>query len=239
MIVIFLFVGVVAMLVSHQLLKHQQGWKEAALESNDHHAILCWKNIPLINHLFLFEINRNHRCNKGSLHAMVDVGCFLLSIIVYAWGKPLLFSLLLFSQLVILFVLAIIDYKTLKVPSYLLFAYCLLSVSTMFFPASIKIENRLLGLSFTIVYIALYYFWKNSIGDGDLYFIASCGFQFGVWGFFAILQLSYFIAGVMVLFLLMARKIKQGSAIPMFPFFFLSLILYLSFFEHFVTIPLL
>lgn len=63
---------------------------------------------------------------------------------------------------------------------------------------------------------------REGLGYGDSILILGCGVSLGFWPCMEILFLSFFLAGVWAVVLLLSRRAGRGKEIPFVPFLFLG-----------------
>lgn len=80
-----------------------------------------------------------------------------------------------------------------------------------------------------VIILVCYFISRGGIGVGDLKMFATIGFYFGLPGVLEIMMYALFLACIVSIFLLVSRKAKFKSSIPMAPFVFIGLSMYLFF----------
>lgn len=117
-----------------------------------------------------------------------------------------------------------------KVYSKLLFIFLLFFIVITIIFDKDSILSVILGvLSTTTIFLLIYFLSKGGIGFGDMFYIAFFSSGFGiVFGIIALI-LSFWIACLFVIVLLILKKINKSTKIPLIPFLFLGCLCSLCF----------
>lgn len=70
---------------------------------------------------------------------------------------------------------------------------------------------------------------KDSIGEADIMVVAICGLLFGASGVIPMFCVSYIVAGIYVLIMLVFKKLERTSKVAMMPFFFIGVLFQIVF----------
>lgn len=165
--------------------------------------------------------------------------CVAVLGLIFREAKDL--SVLSLAQYVLLwdlmFLTASIDIKIKKIPNLLILVMlavralgiigeiiCYPSFWSTFVLSSVV--GMLVGGLFVLI---CYFISRGGIGVGDLKMFATIGFFFGLSGVMEIMMYSLFLACIVSIFLLISRKAKFKSSVPMAPFVFIGLSVYFIF----------
>ena len=133
-----------------------------------------------------------------------------------------------------MFLIATIDFQVKKIPNKLLLV--LLVVRVIFLVLTFFerpedfvpiLTSSLIGMAigaFIILIVLL--LSKGQVGAGDLKLFAVIGFFFGLSGLIQIMMYSLFLSALVAIVLLLSKKAKMKSTLPMAPFVFLGLTFY-------------
>lgn len=205
--------------------------------------IVWYYNIPIIS--FFILGGRCKWCNNkiSILYPVVEFVCGIIAVLLYLRFKNYLFTTIFFNLCFVLFVIGIIDYKTMEVPEvlsyYLIISGFLVSVinPTLGTNVFVRITNSLLGgiVGFGTVWGIEFFgnkiFKKPVIGFADIKIFCGIGTFLGYNSIFKILFLSSLVASGYILFLYFkTKKNVFGQYLPFVPFIFLGTFLYLIFF---------
>ncbi|MBQ7014079.1 MAG: prepilin peptidase [Oscillospiraceae bacterium] len=136
-----------------------------------------------------------------------------------------------------LYLIAWIDFRMKKIPNLLLLI--LAGIRVMGIAAEILVDGQewlfailasLLGMIFGVVIILIcMFFSRGGIGAGDVKLYGIIGLYFGVAGLINIMFHSILIAAIVAVIMLLSRKAKMKSSLPMAPFVFIGLTVYYIF----------
>ncbi len=161
---------------------------------------------------------------------------FAVTALIFYKGREI--SFLEMTQCVLLwdamFLIATIDLQVKKIPNKLLLV--LLAVRVVFLVltfferpedfAAILVSS-LIGMALGgFIILVVLIMSKGQVGAGDLKLFAVIGFFFGLAGLIQIMMYSLFLSAVIAIVLLLSRKAKMKSTMPMAPFIFLGLTFY-------------
>ena len=143
-------------------------------------------------------------------------------------------SVILFD---ILFLISSIDIKIKKIPNKLLLV--LLCVRIICMAAELinnpsrwmyTVVGSLLGFLFAgLIILICIFVSRGGIGSGDMKLFAIIGLFYHINGVLEIMMYSLFLASIVSIFLLVTKKAKAKSSIPMAPFICMGLFVYLFF----------
>lgn len=170
--------------------------------------------------------------------AAVGIMYLVYAILALVFFEKKEISFLQMTQCVLLwdamFLIATIDFQVKKIPNKLLLV--LLAVRVVFLVLTFFerpedflpiLVSSLIGMAvgaFIILIVLL--LSKGQVGAGDLKLFAVIGFFFGLAGLIEIMMYSLFLSAIVAISLLLFRKAKMKSTIPMAPFVFLGLTFY-------------
>lgn len=192
---------------------------------------------PTIRKLGFKEILLNSKV-FFAVSAICYIGVAVLGLI-FRESKDL--SVLSLAQYVLLwdlmFLVASVDFKIKKIPNLLILV--MLAVRALGIIGEIicypsfwltfvlsSVVGMLVGGLFVLI---CYFISRGGIGVGDLKMFATIGFFFGLSGVMEIMMYSLFLACIVSIFLLISRKAKFKSSVPMAPFVFIGLSAYFIF----------
>ena len=128
-----------------------------------------------------------------------------------------------------LLLLSLYDAKEKAVPTNLLVGFVGLNLLSIM-NGELCLSERLFGCSFVLPFLALFKYYPECMGEGDLYCIASLGFAYGAYSLCICLTFSYLSATLYSLVLLARQKAQRQTAIAMFPFFTIGFVLFIALF---------
>ncbi len=136
-----------------------------------------------------------------------------------------------------LYLIAWIDFRMKKIPNLLLII--LAGIRLVGLLLEIVIDGRewlftllaaVLGMLFGgIIILLCMFFSRGGIGAGDVKLYALIGLYFGIAGLINIMFYSIFTAAIAAAIMLLSRKAKMKSSLPMAPFVFIGLSIYYIF----------
>lgn len=125
-------------------------------------------------------------------------------------------SVLLFS--------ASVDAHSMYIPDFVLYALLILSVASFFLRWEPSVFHRIAGCVFGGGFLFLLRkLSHNGIGLGDVKLFAVTGLFLGLSRTIFAVFLGYYLAGIWCVFLLIRKKANRKTAIPMVPFFYVSI----------------
>lgn len=159
--------------------------------------------------------------------------------LVFYEGKGLSFIELIQNLLIwdTFFLIAVIDYRLKKIPNhlivFLLIARVVIMLTEIFLApdlwVSILISSIAGMLAGGLIILACMLISRGGVGAGDVKLYAVTGFCFGLTGVMAVMMYSLFLAAIASIVLLISRKAKMKSSLPMAPFIFAGLSVYFIF----------
>ena len=172
------------------------------------------------------------------LSAVMCIMYLVFAVTALVFYKRLELSFIEMTQAVLLwdamFLISTIDYQVKKIPNKLLLV--LLAVRIVFLVLTFFerpedftaiLVSSLIGMAvgaFIILVVLL--LSKGQVGAGDLKLFAVIGFFYGLYGLIQIMIYSLFLSAIVAIVLLLSRKAKMKSPMPMAPFVFLGLTFY-------------
>lgn len=135
----------------------------------------------------------------------------------------------------IVFLIAAIDFKVKKIPNLLVLTLLLLRIMYVVVALVAGVQGwkeilipSLVGFLCAIVFMGIcYFFARGGVGAGDLKLYAVLGFCYGLVGLVAIMLYSLLASVIVGISLLVTKKAKLKTAIPMAPFIIFGLTIYL------------
>lgn len=168
----------------------------------------------------------------------VYIAISLLIVFTYFYKENLFFSslkYLIFEYA--LFLTAAIDFKQKKIPNSLIL-FIMAERIIFFIPEFIIYPDEIISLlisSFTgmfvcgMIMLICRVISRKGIGAGDVKLFAAAGFMTNLYGAVNILFYSLFIASLVSIFLLLFKRAKANSTVPMAPFIFFGTTFYIIF----------
>ena len=133
-----------------------------------------------------------------------------------------------------LMLIGFIDYKMKKIPNKLVIFVAVTRIMFLILEAVFHtngVLNLLIqsgaGLAFGGLFTLICMLVSHGIGAGDIKLFAVLGLSFGLRGIISIMMYSVFLSFIICIVLLISRKAKMKSTLPMAPFIFIGLSLYL------------
>ncbi len=205
--------------------------------------IKWYYNIPVISFFILSGKCKSCGQKISFIYPFVEFVCGLMAVLLFFKFENYVYTMIFFNLSFVLFVIAVIDYKTMEVPdvlsNYLIISGCLVSIINPVFGDNLvnKVMNSLLGgmvgygVIFLIEHIGNKIFKKPAIGYADVKIFAAIGLYLGYLAIFKILFFASVIATIYVLFLSFKSKENIfGKYIPFAPFIFLGTFGYIIFY---------
>ncbi len=169
-------------------------------------------------------VSRRFTAIYGVCFVLLNMGIAVMFTYVYP-TNTLLFSLKRFSILALLWPVALIDWKTYRIPNRFVLAG--LGFRTILFVGELFLDNGAvwgnliseaiaagaLGLATLLCSVCM----KNSIGFGDLKLFLVMGLLLGTNGIWGAIFMSLIVAFIMAIFLLVTKKKSKKDVVPFAP----------------------
>ena len=162
--------------------------------------------------------------------------CFTFTLVSDTWVSILTNAQ---NQLLwcIVFLIAAIDFKVMKIPNKLVLGllivralYMIVVIASGAVAWKVILVNSLVGFVAGAIFMGVcYFFARGGVGAGDLKLYASLGFCYELVGLVAIMLYSLLASVVVGVGMLVFKKAKFKTAIPMAPFIIFGLTIYLVF----------
>lgn len=202
-----------------------------------HHVLHFYDLIPVFSWLLL-----KGRCRY--CHKKISIRYFLIEILggillvhcFHHYGIQIE-MFLSFLLMVILIIIALIDYQIMLIPDSLIILIFVLDIIYLFFCHQMK--THLIG--FFIISIPIYLLnicYKESFGGGDIKLFAVCGLFLGWQSIFIATLIAVFSASLFALFMMMFRRVKVNQYIAFGPFIALGVIIALLYGSQMMNIYL-
>lgn len=195
------------------------------------------KSTLIKNYTATTLIDNIKRIDRKQWGSIIIVSLFLMyvSFSLYCMEMPILDMLEHISVAIVLYIIAIIDSKTYKIPN--VFVFGLLGIGFLLFVTEILLyQDRILYLiiqkiSGLFICVVLFYvlsrITKDGIGMGDVKVIAVMGWMIGLSLSFVAVMFSLLICSIVAVGLLISKKKNKSDKIPFGPFLFLGYIVLL------------
>ena len=136
-----------------------------------------------------------------------------------------------------LFCIAFIDYQTKKIPNKLLICVLLIRIIFIIVKGILNFKSfiplilsSLLGMFVGgFIVLACMLISRGGVGAGDIKLFAIIGFYFGLSGIIAVMMYSLFLAAIFSIIMLVSKKAKLKTTMPMAPFILMGLSVYYLF----------
>lgn len=187
----------------------------------------------MIKHYFNTKANQlNIMALVYTISSMICGICVGLSLNLY-YNAPLITQLKLVTLVLIIYPIAIIDYKKHIVPNIiLLFAVALRGVYYIveFFQdrselLSTLINDALGAITVMLFFIVCALIFKSSIGMGDIKLFGVMGLYQGMRGVYTSIMFGLIVAFIVSIFLLVLKKRGRKDSMPFVPSIFIGLLL--------------
>lgn len=187
-----------------------------------HHPTHIMDKIPIISFIYLKGKCRYCHRKLPKIYLFIELSTLLLNVILYyIFGLSNLFFIYsLFSC--ILFTFVFIDIKSLEVPLSGLIMMLFCTILSFLIDDKTSIDKLVGACIVSMPFSIINAIKKNSIGEADILLLAIVGLLFGASGVLPFACVSYLVAGVYVIIMLLFGKLKRSSRIAMMPFFFIG-----------------
>ncbi|MBL7067212.1 MAG: prepilin peptidase [Candidatus Marinimicrobia bacterium] len=195
------------------------------------HKIHYWDNVPLLSYLVLKGKCRHCRKNIPVRYLLVELltaSLFTVFYILYGLSYEFLFYITL---LIVLIIVTFTDLETKRVLNIVVFTGAVLAfyMSLIFWPLNFiySLIGFLTGGGVLIFWavIGKLLFKKESLGYGDIKLAAMIGIFLGLQNTLLALFLSFSLATLIGIFMIMLKKARMDSKIPFAPFLALGSLL--------------
>lgn len=184
------------------------------------HLFLCFVGIISVFILFRYIKKELNYSKKETILLVFLQSCFWLCLCLKIKNPVLLFIYLLFVN--IFFFMVLTDLKTKLVSSLGLQILFVLSLIYVFYFDRQDLIFHVFAMFFAGLPLwLLNFFYKESIGEGDINLIGILGL-FLKDKIFYLMSVSYFLAGLYSIYLCVIVKKSRKSEIAMFPFFYVG-----------------
>jgi len=190
-----------------------------------HHQLNYLDLIPILN---WYELNGRCRyCFKkfSFYHVFIELMGGFLAVYCYGVFQPMIYSLLICLFLMILYVIGVIDYRTMYINDSMLL-FCLLIVILCIPFSNLSVIERLLGvLGASLPLYLINLIIKDSFGGGDIKFLAVTGFMLGLKNIIVVLILAIILAGIYAGSMMLMRQKNGNDYIAFGPFLCIAIVM--------------
>lgn len=199
----------------------------------------------LLLHLWVYGIYKEAspkfpKCLFYNNKTVTAVGCTGIAgmALSFVWNVQLdiRITLLYYMGILMLSVLTVTDIAEKKIPNRVLLimlgvwaVYIMINMAVSFYAAVRIAAMSLVGMAFNgIVFIAGYYITKKKLGGGDVKLAAVLGLFFTIEKTFGVLLYGLILCSIFSMTLLILKKAKADTQVPLCPFLFLGAIIMLQ-----------
>ncbi|NBK98881.1 MAG: prepilin peptidase [Erysipelotrichia bacterium] len=204
-----------------------------------HHPLKWQDKLPVVS--YLFHLGRCRYCKHklDARYPLIEMSGVINFLFVYSLYGDQVKGLFYFCLLSVMMILSVVDMKTHHIPLKAMGIIACLAILLAFTTNEIVWLDRICAIFIvSIPLLVIYKLKANSIGEADILFSSCMGFLLGMWGIIFTMCFAYLLAGLYALMMLLLKKMNRKSKIAMFPFFYISLVIYLVHFVDFVSISL-
>ncbi len=91
------------------------------------------------------------------------------------------------------------------------------------------------GILLLMGFLSAWLLHKEGMGGGDIKFMAACGIYLGTVKVLCALMISVYIAGILLIVMLVLKKLKRNQLVPFGPFLSAGTILVILYFDRFYS----
>lgn len=243
MIIIFyistFFIGSILNEVIDYVVNKELDNKQESRCTHCHHPLKWYDKIPVVSYLITFGKCRYCKKKISIRYPLVEVLSAANFLCAYNLYGEDIQAFLIYILYCLLLVLSVIDIVLNKVPIKAILTIVFLGIASIFTSPNIVLLDRICAIFLVSVpLLIINRIKKDSIGSADILFSACIGFLLGMWGAVFTISVAYIIAGVFSVVMLLLGKLNKKSRVPMFPFFYLAVLLFFAYATNWIQITL-
>lgn len=182
------------------------------------HQLAWYDNIPLLSFLFLKGTCRYCHKKISWQYFLVEFAMAILFILAWFIAHDNIYLLIkLYLAIFLLIIIFVFDLRYYLIPINLLFILAPLIYVFNILAGAIWWQALVFSLSLVIFFLAQYLITsKKGIGEGDIWLGATLGLMFSTWTeLFTLILVSYFLGSFLGIALMIMKKKKWQSKLPL------------------------